>query len=120
MSDCKHKIAEMSSEKFIGHLFQCVLGGFYADSEINARYAIIDMIEDKDAFIEEMLNQKKAKDKVIEVARKLDSIFPNYKPELKGWVSEYVAIRKEITEALKALGELERGVAEQEPKGGGR
>ena len=44
-------VTEMSSEDFIEHVFYNVLGGFYADSEEDARLGILDMIED---MIEDM------------------------------------------------------------------
>jgi len=58
-------IKSMSSEDFIGHLFYTVLGGLYADSEEDAREAIIDMIRDmKEAPAPRQLERA-----VIEAAR---------------------------------------------------
>lgn len=82
--DGEKKIEDMDSGEFIAHVFYNVLGGLHANEEIDARFGVLEMVEDIKQSREELRTRVAGIDKLTKY------IYNNSKDEtLLNLVREY-------------------------------
>lgn len=89
--DGEKKIEDMDSGEFIAHVFYNVLGGLHANEEIDARFGVLEMVED----IKQSREELRTRNTELEA-------------EKERWVNEQVRLCQESAELRTRVAELEQ------------